>query len=57
MQQGFKKYIEPNETSVRIAKYIHKELLSYLENSDRKIGKFVGIAILEEIAAEKSRNK
>lgn len=45
------------ETSIRVKKETHQALVSHLENTDRKIGRFTDMAIMEKIEREKKKKK
>jgi hypothetical protein len=45
------------ETSIRVSKEVHGELVAHLEGTERKIGKFTEIAIKEKIIKEKNIKK
>ncbi len=49
--------MQSQETSIRVKKETHQALVSHLENTDRKIGRFTDSAIIEKIQKETSKKK
>lgn len=49
--------MQSQDTSIRVAKTIHQALVSHLNNTDRKLGKFTEAAIIEKIERENKKKQ
>lgn len=48
---------ENQDTSIRVSKIVHGEVVEHLDHTERKIGKFTEIALREKMQREKKIKK